>query len=301
MVELIVYKKKSWGVIVKKFNPNKNIIISLIIAIIVVAVVSVSAARRNQGGKTSQSASLVNDAIAFVDKGIALPGRAAHSAVSAINTLVNTYQENERLKSRLDNYDEALLQSRNQKKEIEDLKKELKLNATLTNYTKVTANVITRSPDTWQDVLVIDKGKSDGISVNMAVMSQYGLVGRIVQVNTKSAKVELLTTTNQTTNHFPVRVSNSDGDAFGLIKNYDQDNQTFVINQLTGNSKLKEGDIVQTSGLGGNSPANLLVGTVIKVKANTTGLDREVYVKPAAQMYDISVVTVVKRVVEEGK
>jgi rod shape-determining protein MreC len=285
---------------VKKFNPNKNIIIALIIAILVVAVVSVSAARRNQGGKTSTPAAMVNDAIGFVDKGVALPGKAAHNAVAAISTLVNTYQENERLKSRLDNYDEALIQTKNQQKEIDDLKAELKLNATLAGYSKVTANVITRSPDTWQDVLVVDKGKNDGIEVNMAVMSQKGLVGRVVQVNNSTSKVELLTTTNQTTNHFPVRVSSSNGDAFGLIKNYDQEAQTFIINQLTGNTKLKEGDIVQTSGLGGNSPANLLVGTVIKVKANTTGLDREVYVKPAAQMYDISVVTIVKRLVGEG-
>ena len=67
------------------------------------------------------------------------------------------------------------------------------------------------------------------------------------------------------------------------------------MSQLTGDATLKEGDVVQTSGLGGNSPADLAVGTVIKVKPDSFGLDREVYVKPYADVYGISVVTVVKR------
>ena len=52
------------------------------------------------------------------------------------------------------------------------VEKELELNQTLTSYEKVTANVITRSPDSWQDMLIVDKGSKDGIEANMAVMSQ---------------------------------------------------------------------------------------------------------------------------------
>lgn len=58
---------------------------------------------------------------------------------------------------------------------------------------------------------------------------------------------------------------------------------------------IKEGDVVQTSGLGGNSPADLAIGTVVKVKPDSYGLNREVYIKPYAQMYDISVVTIIQR------
>ena len=69
----------------------------------------------------------------------------------------------------------------------------MNLNETLANYEKVTANVITRSPDTWQDLLIIDKGTNDGIEAGMAVMAQKGLVGRVIEVNATTAKVELLT------------------------------------------------------------------------------------------------------------
>ena len=79
----------------------------------------------------------------------------------------------------------------------------------------------------------------------------------------------------------------------------DEKTQALVVTQLTGDTNIKEGVVVQTSGLGGNSPANLPIGTVVKTKPDSFGLDREVYVKPYAGMYDISVVTIVQRLVEE--
>lgn len=283
----------------KKFNPNKNIIITLVIVIIVVTILSVTAAQRANEGKPNFFQSVVNDSVSFVDRAISAPVRWVENGVDSVHNLFTTYSENERLKEKIDSYDEVALKNKNYQKEIEALKKELELNQTLASYEKVTANVITRSPDTWQDMLIVDKGSKDGIEVDMAVMSQKGLIGRVIEVNNASSKIELLTSSNESSNHFPVRVSSSSGEAFGLLKNYDEKTQALVVTQLTGDTNIKEGDVVQTSGLGGNSPADLPIGTVVKTKPDSFGLDREVYVKPYAGMYDISVVTIVQRLVEE--
>ncbi|HCE11590.1 MAG TPA: rod shape-determining protein MreC, partial [Enterococcus sp.] len=82
---------------------------------------------------------------------------------------------------------------------------------------------------------------------------------------------------------------------FGILSSYDQKEKSLVITQLTGSSELKEGDVVQTSGLGGNSPADLAIGTVVSTTKDEFGLDTKVYVKPYAQMYDIQTVTIIKR------
>lgn len=283
----------------KKFNPNKNIIITLVIVIIVVTIISVTAAQRANEGKPNFFQSVVNDSVSFVDRAISAPVRWVENGVDSVHNLFTTYSENERLKEKIDSYDEVALKNKNYQKEIEALKKELELNQTLASYEKVTANVITRSPDTWQDMLIVDKGSKDGIEVDMAVMSQKGLIGRVIEVNNASSKIELLTSSNESSNHFPVRVSSSSGEAFGLLKNYDEKTQNLVVTQLTGDTNIKEGDVVQTSGLGGNSPADLPIGTVVKTKPDSFGLDREVYVKPYAGMYDLSVVTIVQRLVEE--
>ncbi|MBO1299036.1 MULTISPECIES: rod shape-determining protein MreC [unclassified Enterococcus] len=283
----------------KKFNPNKNIIITLVIVIIVVTVLSVTAAQRANEGKPNFFQSIVNDSVSFVDRTISAPVKWVQNGVDSVHHLFTTYSENERLKGKIDSYDEMAQKNQNMQKEIDALKSELDLSQTLTSYERVTANVITRSPDSWQDLLVVDKGSNDGIEVNMAVMAQKGLVGRVIEVNATSSKVELLTSSNVSSNHFPVRVSSGDGESFGLLKNYDEKLQALVVTQLTGDSEIKEGDVVQTSGLGGNSPADLRIGTVIKTKPDSYGLDREVYVKPYADMYDLPVVTIIKRLVEE--
>lgn len=288
------------GVNVKKFNPNKNIIITLILVIIVVTIVSLTAAHRANSGKTNLGQSAVNDSVGFVDKVVSFPGRVLGNSVSSISTLLKTYDENERLKERIDGYGELAIQNDNLKKENEALKKELSLNETLGNYERVTATVITRSPDMWQDLLIVDRGSNDGIEPNMAVLSQKGLIGRVIEVNATSSKVELLTSKNQNSNHFPVQINSANGDSYGLLKKYNDKEKNLVVTQVVGDMDIKEGDVVQTSGLGQNSPANLPVGVVQKVKPDSYGLDREIYVKPYAEMYGIPVVTIIKRLAGAG-
>jgi rod shape-determining protein MreC len=280
---------------VRKFNPNKNIIIILIVVIIIVATVSITAANRAKDSDTNVVQSTINDTISVVDKVITAPGRWLGSGVAAVSNLINTYDENQKLKNEIDQYDEVKQQTKNQAQEIERLKNELELNQTLTSYEKVTANVITRSPDTWQDMLIVDKGSSDGVEGNMAVMSKKGLIGRVMEVNAHSSKIQLLTSDNKSSNHFPVRISSDKGNSFGVLSKYDVKAQQLIVSEITGDQDIKEGDVVQTSGLGGNSPADLAIGTVVKVKPDSYGLNREVYIKPYAQMYDISVVTIIQR------
>lgn len=279
----------------KKFNPNKNIIIALVLGILVVTVLSLSLAKRASGGKSNIVQSVVNDSVAVMDKVISAPVRFVENSIDSARNLLDTYDENQRLKAKIDEYDNAVQQNANKDREIKTLKEELKLNETLTDFEKITANVISRSPDSWQDVLIIDKGSKDGLENNMAVLSNKGLVGRIIEVNLASAKVELLTSANETSNHFPVRISSKNGESFGLLKNYDEKLEALVVDQVTGSADLKTGDVVQTSGLGGNSPADLPIGEVVEAKTDKFGLDKNVYVKPYAQMYDLSVVTVVAR------
>ena len=206
----------------KKFNPNRNIIITLIIVILVVTVLSVTIARRAAGNSTNVVQSTVNDSVGFIDKVITAPFRWIENGANSVKNLFVTYEENERLKEKLDSFEELEQAKDNAQREIDALKEELELNATLTNYERISANVINRSPDTWQDMLIVDRGSRDGVEVNMAVMSQKGLIGRVIEVNAASSKIELLTSENQNSNHYPVRISGEDGSNFGILSSYDQ-------------------------------------------------------------------------------
>lgn len=280
----------------KKFNSSKNIIIAIIIVIIVVFVVTFSSQQRNQSKDSGVAQSLTSDIAATVDKIVSFPLRAVEGGIRSIGNLFSTYEENDRLKKRIDEFSAMESEKQNLTTENNALKEQLELNATISNYEKVTASVINRSPDTWQDILIIDRGKNDGVDVGMPVLGNKGLIGRVIVANAASAKVELLTSTNQNSDHFPVMISPQEGESvYGLMEEYDEEEGAFIITRLTSLDGLKAGDKVTTSGLGGASPKGLLVGEVKKVKDTSFGLDKEAYVTPVSSMYDIPFVTVVKR------
>ena len=109
----------------KKFNPNKNIIITLILTILVVTILSVSIARRSVAQKTSFTQTVVNDTVAIVDRMIALPIRWVTNGAYAIENLFVTYEENAILKAKIDQYDAIVQQNLNQEREIAALQEEL--------------------------------------------------------------------------------------------------------------------------------------------------------------------------------
>ena len=280
----------------KKFNLSKNMIIAIFLTIIVVILISVSALQRDKKNETNMFQAVTNDLVATLDKGLSYPIRMVQKGIHVVGDVFGTYEENTELKKRLDSYAEVQVENDLLKKENKELRDQLELGATLTTQAKVNANVISRSPDNWQDILIIDRGTVDGLEVNMPVMGSKGLVGRVIAVNNTSAKVELLTSTNQNSNYFPVMINAKNGSTvFGLLEDYDEATNRFVIKQLNTTEGVKKGDLVLTSGLGSSSPKGLIVGTVDKIETTNFGLEKQVYVKPASSLYDISVVTVVKR------
>ena len=280
----------------KKFNSSRNIIIALTIVILMVLLISFSAMQRDNKKQSLPGQSEVNGIIATIDNVIKAPIVGVENMAKSINNLFNTYSENDNLKKKVDKVEALKNDITNLKDENEKLKQQLELNENLLNYDVINASVINRSPDSWQDTLIIDKGTADGIEVNMAVMGDKGLIGRVIIAEKHSSKVELLTTVNQTTNHFPVMLENKKGEmAYGLMEAYNNKTHTLVVSQLTSAEDIEVGTTVSTSGLGNNSPKGLIIGEVKEVKKSKTGLTDEVSITPLANMYDVGVVTVVKR------
>ena len=187
------------------------------------------------------------------------------------------------------------LQAENQtlKQENKQLRQQLSINKSLTSYDNISANVIARSPSTWQNQLIIGKGSSDGIEKGAAVVSNQGLIGRVMEVNKNNSKVELITTQDDSADRFAVQLSDNQGNTVnGLITDYDTDSNLLVMGQITSKKNIKVGTSVVTSGLGGTTPKGLFIGTVKKVVNQQAGLPTKIYIKPAADMTNLSVVTV---------
>lgn len=283
----------------KNAKLSKKIIITIIIVILVVVLVTLTTLGLNSG-KSAKYQSWIDDGVAFVDRVVSAPVRGLNNIIDSIHTAFGNFEENEILKKKIDNYKNLEAQNEAYREENNALREQLEINRTLTNYDTVTASVINRSPDDWQDVLVVDCGTNQGVKEGMPVMGSKGLVGRVIQSNKTSSKVQLLISKKDNSGHYPVMIQSDGTSVYGLLDSYSSKDNAYIVKQLTSKHAIKKGDRVITSGLGGRSPKGLYIGEVTKVKRDSYGLNQSVYVRPAGSMYDLTVVTIVKRLATES-
>lgn len=282
----------------KKFNLSKLIIITLIIIIAAMSAIVISAKNFKSNREPSAMTQVINDGTSFVDRVLAAPIRFVQDKTNQLTDLMQTYKQNESLKTQVAKSKDDASKLNGLESENTELKKALKLQETLTDYQTVAANVITRNPTSWNDTLVIDSGSKDGLKTEMIVMANGGVIGRVTQVNKESSKVALLSSSKGIENKIPIRLGNGEESSYGLLTGYDSQQNAYIITQLTTQDKFDKDTQVYTSGLGGgDSPRDLLVGTVIGEKDDKQGLNRQIYVKPASNLYDIRFVFVVERMI----
>ena len=240
----------------------------------------------------------VNDVTNILGRMLAYPANSVNDFIETISNLTNTYQENQTLKQKVETIYELEVQLNDLKKDNEKMKEALKLQDTLNDYSLINATVIARNPDTWRDIVTINKGANDGLTPQMSVMSDNGLVGKVLDVNPTSARVALLSNNDNTLVRVAAMIQGEKESIYGTLTGFDHEKNILIMSQIQATQEIKVGDKVVTSGLGGVSPSSLYIGTVEEVAMDRFGLYKEVRIKPAADTNDVRYVTVVKRTSE---
>ena len=240
----------------------------------------------------------VNDVTNILGRMLAYPANSVNDFMESISNLTNTYRENQTLKQKVETIYELEVQLNDLKKDNEKMKEALKLQDTLNDYTLINATVIARNPDTWRDIVTINKGANDGLTPQMSVMSDNGLVGKVLDVNPTSARVALLSNNDTTLVRVAAMIQGEKESIYGTLTGFDHEKNILIMSQIQATQEIKVGDKVVTSGLGGVSPSSLYIGTVEEVAMDRFGLYKEVRIKPAADTNDVRYVTVVKRTSE---
>jgi rod shape-determining protein MreC len=150
----------------------------------------------------------------------------------------------------------------------------------------VTASIIANSASSWFQGCILDKGSADGVHKDMAVVTPLGVVGKVVSVTARSAKVILLTDANSGIDVM-VQRTRSRGIVSGSL-----DSGT-VLKYMKRSEDVQAGDRLITSGLDGVFPKGLMAGTVIKVNKQSLGLFQSIEVLPAVQSALVEEVLVV--------
>ena len=148
------------------------------------------------------------------------------------------------------------------------------------------AAVIGRDPSPFLQYIIIDHGSDDGIRYGMPVVTQQGLVGRVEAVTASAARVQLISDAQSTIN---VTLQTQGADA--LIKGSISGDIT--LEMLAQNVSLNTGDILLTSGLGGNYPSDILVGQVVDIQKTENELFQAAYVQPVVDFETLRAVLVI--------
>ncbi len=150
----------------------------------------------------------------------------------------------------------------------------------------VAARVIARSPDSWSSSVIIDKGKNNGIRRGMAVINLRALVGRVAESEDNSSKVLLVNDPSLGISSI-VQRSRQEGLVSGTL------GANLIMRYLPEGADITVNDLIVTSELSRIYPKGLLVGKVINIGKEFSGLNRYAVVKPAADCSSIEEVLVI--------
>lgn len=218
------------------------------------------------------------------------------------------HRENAELRSQIILLQEAQIEN-------ETLRRQLNFKSAVPNYRLLSAEVIGHDPSNLLQYLIIDRGAADGIERGMPVLaatgpSHEGLVGRISQVSASSSQVMLITDPSSSVSALIQRSR-----ATGIVQGYSgqellmryipaprrseenlSDEATIATYPSTAGSSAEDmvtpGDIVLTSGLGGNFPKRLIIAQVANIRYKDVEMFQEAKLIPAVNLRDLEAVMV---------
>ncbi len=153
----------------------------------------------------------------------------------------------------------------------------------------ITADVIGRGQYAFINSIIINKGTRDGLTIGMPVTTDLGLVGRIWRVTANSAQVQLITDRNS---FISARLQNSRS-ADGTVQGRGLQTGAVELLYVPLDVVITVGELLYTSGLGGNFPSDLPIGQVISVSNVESELTQEAQISSLIDFSTLEQVLVV--------
>jgi len=188
--------------------------------------------------------------------------------------------ENVRLKNELDFFKQKISALNEIYLENKRLKELLSFKQKSSYKIVAAARVIARSADNWSSVIIIDKGSLQGIRRGMIAVTYLGLAGRVIETTSSTSKVMLINDPNLGVSAI-IQRSRQEGLVSGTLGNF------LVMRYLSDDADIKISDIVITSGFSDACPKGILVGRVVEVGEEFSGLSRYGVIRPAVNTSSI--------------
>lgn len=157
----------------------------------------------------------------------------------------------------------------------------------------IIAKIVNKSLVQTRNTITLNVGESDSVKINMPVITDDGLIGRIVSTSNNYSIAQILYNRNL---RISVKIQRSRIDG---ILNYDGEGN-LIINNVPKSSDVKAGDVVITSQYSNYFPAGIPIGTVVE-EGNLDNLFKKIIVKPLVSFSALEEVFVLKHLPDKER
>jgi len=207
---------------------------------------------------------------------------------TSISNLRSAADENSLLKQRVQEQEVELIQKAELAAENERLRSLLDLKEQ-SKYNVLPARIIGRDPSAWFDSFVVNRGSIAGVQLNMPVVTNGGLVGRVTAVSPLAAQVDLVTRDKSGVGAVVGQIGESS--ALGVVAGTSK-KELLEMKYVTGSVPVEVGQQVFTTGQDGIFPAGLKIGEIVNVVSGSATTPHQIQIMPAARLSSMQEVAI---------
>lgn len=268
----------------KKTKKNK-IVVSMVMIILLSIVVILTNTDTN---KFSGVEGILNKLVVPVQNGLIYLKNKIEGNTAFFENIDNLKTENENLKLENDELKAKLSELEIIKAENETLRTYADLADKYTEYKTVPAYIISKDVSNLSETMIINVGTDDGVYANMAVVSEDGIVGHVISVTNKTAKVQPIIDSASSVSG-TMHISRDNLMVKGMLN---QENKLKAV-YIGAEADLVLNDIIETSGLGGIYPKGLKIGTLKEIVETSNITEKYAILETAVDFSKLETVLVI--------
>lgn len=207
--------------------------------------------------------------------------------VTAPRDVAALTQRNQELEAEVARLQAQVIELQQQNQQIDVLSALVDFARARPAYDYVAADVIGRDPSPFLQYVIINRGSDDGLRRGMPVVTAQGLVGRVAAVTAGAARVQLITDVSSVVNIF-LQSTEAGAVLQGSLTG------ELTLTMIPQDVGVAAGELLLTSGLGGNFPPNILIGQVTGVRSRSFELFQTASVQPVVDFARLEIVLVIR-------
>ena len=207
------------------------------------------------------------------------PVKEIAAVLEDVKSATSLREENIRFKSEIRRLNVWKSKTESQELELLELRELLKVIPKKNNQI-ITGRVFTAAGGIFANTVLINVGEKDGIVIGQPAISSLGLVGYVINVGISSSRILLIIDINAM---IPIYLTDSNWPAV----TQGQNGELLKIRFLSSEAKPLEGEVLETSGHGGQLPSGINVGRIVR------SFSGNYYVKPTVNFQKLTYVSII--------